>query len=257
MNFRAHSWKLSGSNTALHALRSLFFALAVSSVLWAAPSDSLAVQVKFKPATEGVPFSKEQRKAMRTIANATETEVRKLLPTLPRKITLEVRAGGQVIPETGETGAAVSPGHVRWTIDTGRPEGVMAIVENHLRTTLFHEFHHLARGWVMSGGAERTSFMDGVVSEGMATAFQRDFAGGEMPWGTYPDDVESWVEELEALPRDARYDQWMFLHTDGRRWIGYRAGTYLVDQAMRVSGRSSADLVLTPTHEIVRLGTTR
>lgn len=257
VNLRAHCKTLSGTNTALHPLPALFLVLAAGILLFAAPSNSLAVQVNFRTTTENVSFSRQQRQAIKTIANATEAEVRKLLPSLPPGITLEIRTGQQVIAETGETGAAVSAGHVRWTIDPGRPEGVMAIVKNHLRSTLFHEFHHLARGWVMSGSAERTSFMDGVISEGMATAFQRDFAGAEMPWGTYPDDVESWVEELSALPIDAAYGQWMFLHKDGRRWIGYRAGTYLVDQAMKVSGKSSAELVLTPTHEIIRLATTR
>ena len=97
--------------------------------------------------------------------------------------------------------------------------------------------------------------MDTVVSEGMATAFERDFAGTKPPWGEYPEDVESWVEELLGLTMSAygSYTKWMLQHPDGRRWIGYRAGTYIVDQAMSASGRSAADLVLVPTGEVLRL----
>ena len=42
-------------------------------------------------------------------------------------------------------------------------------------------------------------------------------------------------------------------HPNGTRWIGYRAGTYLVDRAMRASGKSAADLVAMPTEDLLRL----
>ena len=47
--------------------------------------------------------------------------------------------------------------------------------------------------------------------------------------------------------------QRMFHHPDGRRWIGFRAGTFLVDQAMNASGLSSAELVTTATATVVEL----
>lgn len=95
--------------------------------------------------------------------------------------------------------------------------------------------------------------MDAVVSEGLATAFERDFAGVDVPWGHYPPDVESWVKELTALPAMANRSEWLFQHPDGRRWIGLRAGTYLADRAMKATGKSAADLVTTGTAEILRL----
>ena len=131
----------------------------------------------------------------------------------------------------------------------------MALADEHLRSTLFHELHHLARGYVVRGGEPRTSFMDAVVSEGMATAFERDFAGAKPPWGEYPEDISTWVEELLGLPMSAfgSYANWMLEHPDGRRWIGYRAGTYIVDQAMAASGMSAADMVLTETAAVLEL----
>ena len=103
--------------------------------------------------------------------------------------------------------------------------------------------------------------MDGVVSEGMASTFERDVGGVVYPFMEYPDDVSAWVTELLALPdRDyfspdgveqRRY--WMGEHPDGRRSVGYKAGTYLVDRAMRASDQSAADLVVTTTEEILRL----
>jgi hypothetical protein len=95
--------------------------------------------------------------------------------------------------------------------------------------------------------------MDQVITEGMATAFERDFAGTSPPWGVYPDDVSDWAKELMALPPTARRDHWLIRHPDGRRWIGYRAGTYLVDRAMRTSEQSSAELVSRSTEDVIKI----
>jgi len=102
------------------------------------------------------------------------------------------------------------------------------------------------------GGRSPASFMDNVVSDGLATVFERDEGGRPTPWGEYPDDVREWVAELLDLPVDASYHEWMFLHPDGRRWIGYRAGTYIADKAIERSGLSSAQLVNTSTEEVLR-----
>ena len=198
-------------------------------------------------------FTDAERKVIANIADSTFDEVRALLPALAKSVTLDVASGTQVIPETGELGAATAPGRIAWIVDAGRPGGVEAIAKMWLRATLFHEMHHVARGYVMNGGAPPRSFMDGVVSEGLATAFQRDAAGADVPWATYPDEVELWVDELRSLPLHAPYPDWMFQHPDGRRWIGYRAGTYIADRAIAASGRSAADLVGTPAAEILAL----
>ncbi|WP_176243651.1 DUF2268 domain-containing putative Zn-dependent protease [Halomonas sp. CSM-2] len=183
----------------------------------------------------------------------TETEVRELLPELPSRICLVVYTGPGVIPEIGSAGSPLAPGLVSWTLDPSRPEGVLTMVHSHLRSTLFHEFHHLVRGHLITGGKPVSSFMEGVISEGLATAFERDAAGSQPLWGQYPPEVEAWVDELKSLPLSAPYADWMFRHPDGRRWIGYRAGTYLVDQAIAASDASAAQLVSVPAAEIIEL----
>jgi uncharacterized protein YjaZ len=198
-------------------------------------------------------FSDEARAVIAELCSATEPMVRALLPTLIPNIELAVQTGTMVIPETGELGIALRPDRVIWIVDPSRPGGIAATARSQLRYTLFHELHHLVRGWVRIGGFRRNLFIDGVISEGLATAFERDSGGRQPPWGEYPENVQSWVEELLQLPLTASYDQWMFRHPDGRRWIGYRAGTYIADRAIKASGRSAAQLVLTPTEEILKL----
>ncbi len=192
-------------------------------------------------------FSATERRTISRIAGATAIEVRRHLPALASQITLRVQSGKDVIPEIGATAEVAPPDWVVWTVDADRPEGVVKIAETHLRGTLFHEFHHLVRGSAITSRA----LMDQVITEGLATAFERDFAGVSRPWADYPSDVANWVDELATWPPPANRAGWLSRHPDGRRWIGYKAGTYLVDQAMKRLNRSSAELVATPTDEIL------
>lgn len=217
------------------------------------------IRVEFKASSRHV-FRPEEQAAIRAICDRAELEAREYLPALPLTLWLTVEESSAVIPEYGSSGAALDRSHMRWRVDATRPEGVIELAELHLRATLFHELHHLARGWVkVSAGTSRTpigarpTLMDAVVSEGLATSFERDVAGHRAPWGEYPPEVRAWVDELLALPDDAPYGQWMFRHADGRRWVGYRAGTFLADQVMARVRRSAAQLVLVPTAEILAL----
>jgi len=193
------------------------------------------------------PFSAIERRTIARIAGAAALETRRHLPALAPQITLQVQSGKDVIPELGATATAVSPDWIRWTVDPDHPDRVVRIAETHLRGALFHEFHHLVRGTTL----HPHTLMDQVVIEGMATAFERDFAGVAQLWAEYPSDVSKWVEELESQPSTASRNEWMFRHPDGRRWIGMRAGTYLADRAMEQLNRSSAELVSTPAEDIL------
>lgn len=216
----------------------------------AAPAAPSAIVVDFQGEAQSA-LTAEQQHAIRTIPENTHVELRRLLPQLGPQMTVAVAVGPQVIVERGEGGASLEPGLVSWTLDPGHALGADGIIATHLRTTLFHEFHHQARGWNIRGGGGATSIMDAVVAEGMATVFAREYAGADVPWAVYPDNPEAWLPDLQAEGSLAQYMQWMFAHPDGRRWIGYRTGTWLADQAISRSGRSAIDLVQVPTAQIV------
>ena len=58
-------------------------------------------------------------------------------------------------------------------------------------------------------------------------------------WGLYDKKViKDWVEEIRALPDGIVNDEYLYLHSDGRKWIGYKVGTYIVDEAMKKSGKT-------------------
>lgn len=198
-------------------------------------------------------FSKTDRTTIQRIVDHTTAEVRRLLPDLPPELELTVRPGSDVIKETGETAAATPPAGVVWTVDPGRPGGVVEVAKAQLRATLFHEFHHLVR----SAQGNPRSIVEHAVFEGMATVFERDFAGVDPPWGKYSTDVVAFEKELLTLPNDASARDWLFSHPDGRRWIGIKVGAYWVDRAVATSGRSSAALVSTPASEILSMAKAR
>jgi uncharacterized protein YjaZ len=198
-------------------------------------------------------FSADERDLICSIASSTEPDVRAHLPMLVPDVELSVegRGGWEVIPQYGYGGTAMTSNQIRFIVDPSRPEGVETIVRAHLRHTLFHESHHLARGWFITAGEPMNAFIDNAVCEGLATAFERDVGGYAPGWAEYPDNVADWVEELLQLPVDANYAEWMFYNPDGRVWIGYRAGTYIADLAINNSGRSAAQLVRTPVPEVL------
>jgi len=210
------------------------------------------VTVEYEPGDPHV-FSREERRAIEEVAERTLPDVRRLLPQLPPSILLRVSTSKAVIPETGENGSSSQPNVVHWQVDAGRSEGVAAIARTQLRATLFHELHHLVRAAVVVDRRLR----DHVIREGLATAFERDFGGASPPWGQYPAEVSLWTKEILALPDDTPRAPWLFEHPDGRRWIGLRVGTYLVDRATKASGKTSADLARIPTDELVTMGLAR
>jgi uncharacterized protein YjaZ len=198
---------------------------------------------------DGYTFSQEEQRAIRTIAESAARDARLLLPDLPLDLTIRVNPGRKVIDEIGSSSDHSTPNIVHWTVDPSRPGGATGVAREHLRATLFFHFHRLVRLKYQRD----ITLMDIVISFGMASAFERDAGGKSYPWGEYPADVATWLKELAAQPADADTNHWMSRHPDGRRWIGMRAGTYAVDQAMRASGKSAAELVSVPTADIVRL----
>ena len=201
-------------------------------------------------------FSQPERELIREVATANEHSVRRLLPQLINRIELTVKAGSITIPGISMIGATRGrKGRVICTIDPVCLQGTSATVQSQLRPLLFHELNHVVRKQGQSREAlTQRTLLDFVVSEGLATVFERDQGGGHPPWGQYPQEVQEWVEEMIALPANASHQQWMFQHSDGRRWIGYKAGTYLVDRAVEAAGLSSSvDLVEVPTAKVFEL----
>ena len=225
--------------------------------LWACVTSAQAQELEVTFEDSALEATSEvEREAMLGEFHRVFGELEALLSGLPATVPISVQAGDRVIPSLGVGGSANSSTlSITFFFDPDHEQSALELTRAHLTRILFHEGHHLARMNLVDSVAEVT-FLEFIVSEGLGTVFERDFAKVTPLWGDYPPDVADWVEELLALPEDEAwddYEKWAFRHPDGRKWILYRAGTYIADRAIERSGLSAAELVGRLPEEILQL----
>jgi hypothetical protein len=198
--------------------------------------------------TDVLEFSDSQRTAIRQVAEDADALVRESLP-LAEQLHLLVEGSPDVLT-TGDNAHTIAPHLVRWLADPGRD--ITAVARDHLRHAFAHEAFHAARFRRLGEEAGSHSWTQVAIGEGLATAFARDTAGANEPWAVYdPAVISSWAAELLRQPiTPADMSGWKFRHPDGRQWIAYRVGTWIVDSLRDLTGQSPADLVWTPASEI-------
>jgi hypothetical protein len=189
--------------------------------------------------------------ARKKVVNKIETalhEVSKLLPTLSEQLNVVVRPHTKFIPEYGIGGYTHDSEYFDVTFDKTAQKGATAMLE-YMHETVFHEANHAAR-WNSVDYDDR--FIASVVFEGLATVFEREYTDADPLYGKYDNDqtMQQWFDELCEVVWDM-YDEYFYNHPDGRRWIGYKTGTWLIDRAVENSGKSVIELTTLPIDEIL------
>ena len=213
-----------------------------SGNLSAQAGSDAALVVRFDESS-GLVISPDERARVRAMVADVAGSVRKLLPSLPDRINVSVVVIDRDLSSVGGVaGRADAPGEVLMEISTTYPGGISAAARTGLRAALYHEFHHLVRGWTMAQNRFGPGIPNAVVNEGLASVFAETYTGTSFERFDYPEDVRDWLDEILTLPVDADYNTWMNEHPDGRIAIGYRIGRYVVHEAMRRSGQSILEL---------------
>jgi len=204
-------------------------------------------------------FSDDEKQLITDLVRDAEEEVRVLLPTLPDAIEVTATVIDRNVDIVGGvTGRADAPGKVLIEISSVFPGGVSAAAQSGLSSTIFHEFHHLERGWTIQGNKFGPGIPVAAVNEGLASVFAEEYTGVfyEAAY-SYTEDAAEWLQEILELPLDADYSTWMMgEHPDGRNSIGYRVGRYIIHQATANSGKSILELSSLAPEEILRLAET-
>lgn len=200
-------------------------------------------------------FTAEEQILIDDIISRSEQEVRTLLPSLPEQIDVHVAIVDRDIDIVGGvTGRADAPGKVQIEISSVYPGGIAAAAKKALASSVFHEFHHLSRGWTIRENRYGPGIATAAVNEGLADVFTEAYTGVFFEAASsYPGNVDEWLAEVLRLPPDADYGTWMFQHPDGRTSIGYRVGRYVVHQAMHNSGKDVLALSELSPDEILEL----
>ena len=202
-------------------------------------------------------FNGTQKEFIRELIINSENEVRNLLPSLPDSIKIIVEnvdwdldlVGGV----TGRTESNTPP-LIMLQISNNYRGGVIDSVHTGLKTALFHELHHLSRGWAIQDNKFSYGIPNAMVNEGLAVVFAEIYTGDISEVNSYPEEADSWVQEILELPLDASYSDWvMGEHPDGRTYIGYRTGNFLVRRAMTESGKDILELSELMPEEIIKL----
>jgi hypothetical protein len=200
--------------------------------------------------TEALQFTSEQRAAVTRAAQDAEQLARRFLP-LAGQLHLLVEGGPDVL-ETGDNAYTIASHLIRWWADPAR---IVAVARAHLAQAFAHEAYHAARFRQLGAEAGTRSWAQIAIGEGLATAFARDAAAAREPWAVYdPAVIGTWAAEyLSQDPGSADLGQWKFRHPDGRQWIAFRVGTWIIDSVCELTGKTPADLVWTPAAQIAAM----
>ena len=198
------------------------------------------------------PFSEEFQEKFEKVITEAHAEASKLLQHVPEHTNYFVQlAPWSTIPEKGMGARTESSRLIIFSLDQGLPHGEESLMQC-ARETVFHELNHSSR---FEAGFIHGRFIDGCVMEGLATRFEHEKAGADPLWGKYDtDEARLWFDEIRELGNNIDYGQYMYTHSDGRRWIGYKVGTWIVDEAIKKSGRDIIDLTCNASSdEIIKL----
>ena len=217
-------------------------------------SNEASIEITFKDGVHS--FSKEQKKHINKLLIRSEKNIHKLLPTLPEGIRVELEIVDWNLDMVGGvTGRTETnePPLVLIQISHVYPGGIDAAIRDGLKSTIYHEFHHLSRGWAIQDNKFRKGIDIASVNEGLAVVFAEAYSGYSSEANSVPEDGDAWMKEIVLLPKNASYRNWMFEHPDGRKNIGYRAGHFLIRKAMGNSGMSILELSHKSPENILRL----
>lgn len=192
-----------------------------------------------------------ERKTLKVIARVKES-----FPTLSDEITFNFKMIDRDLTFVGGvSGRADRASSLEIIFSDSYPGGVDKAIEDSLEVTLFHEIHHIVRGWLVLENKFGHGIDIATINEGLADAYSELEAGH--PHATYSDspDFDAWTKEILALPVAAhgQYGEWMFQHPDGRQAIGYRTGAWIVKKAMSASGKDIVELTQMSVNDIYDL----
>lgn len=161
--------------------------------------------------------------------------------------------GSKQVLQTGDNAFTESTDLLRWWVDPQR--GVTQVAQAHLVQAFAHEAFHATRFRRLAGEASSRDLIGVAIGEGLATAFARDTTGATDPWAVYDTSIiHGWLEDLLTdSAHEVELGEWKFRHPDGREWVAFRVGTWIVDQFMALTGQSAAELMWTPTSDIAKV----
>lgn len=178
-------------------------------------------------------------------------EVIKLLPFGAKNTNFFVQPRTYaLIDSTGDNARTHNSEFIELAFDPTRNDKGLSVILKGVKPSVFHEMNHAARYNIP---IYHKTFIDSCIMEGLATVFSRDYAHEKAPWAVYPKNVNEWIVEIISKNDLFNWTYYSFDNPDGRKWIAYKVGTYIVDRAIKKSGKTVIELTKMECSEIAEL----
>lgn len=191
-----------------------------------------------------------KRKYIAEIKTA-HAEVLKLLPFASKHVSYIVHPRTWSLMDTGDSAHTYNAELIELAFDPTFTKASKQVILDDVRFSVFHEMNHAAR--YNLDGIWHAKFLDSCIMEGLATVFTREYTKEDAAWAKYPKEVAAWIDEIIAKNDAFPWPSYSYSHPDGRKWIAYKVGTYIVDEAMKNSGKNSIELTQMTCSEILEL----
>jgi uncharacterized protein YjaZ len=126
-----------------------------------------------------------------------------------------------------------------------------------LEGTLYHEMHHIARGYCGMLEKAEHFLLDTIFSEGLATAFEVEQVSSRLPkHARYTSAlVRTWLPRMAKEFSSTTFDYCEWFHGQGKpAKLGYKIGKYLVDEIIqRNPSKTPAKLARTEAWELLKM----
>lgn len=194
-----------------------------------------------------------RRDAVRRTVRSAAQRASRQLPAASRYLTIMVSPDEpeNTITETGVGGMTFTEEYISIVFDYNVPYGADVCLAN-LRSTAAHEVVHAVS--YFNAGSFIPAPLQAVVYEGLATVFEEKQYGNLSPWSQY-EEVETmnqWLDEIAGLPTNHKNFDYLFTHPDGRRWIIYKTGTWMIETLL-ARGVPFESLLKLPYSDVVGL----
>lgn len=181
---------------------------------------------------------------LRKLTSTWHQELQILLPGLLDDIEIEFD-NNYLVPDFATGGSTWSPNLIKLAYDPGF-DAPKAEKIAELRATYFHENYHVFRGYSFETTPADQSAIGIAIEEGLATKFEALYACSSSGYAELEDrdTMLAWLEEVRALPNGFDYDwqKYKFFDADtGRKWILYKVGVFIVDEAIKNSSDQTLD----------------
>ncbi len=179
------------------------------------------------------------------------------LPTLSPHLNILIRAHAEnAVPDIAVGGRTYDSELILLSFDQSLPFGKDSLL-GQLTSTTYHEANHAARfAWIAKAKLFEKSLLDWAIWEGLATVCERDYGKTIPLWSEYGDDktMHQWLADLKnADKKDDAWGTWAFKREDGRNWLAYKVGTWIVDRAITNSKQTVGELTTIPAQKILKL----